>query len=164
MDWNEFSDSVINQRDNRYGGNRWMRAAAYANPNLIEEANAKEHFAFNKSTLLEVLEDVYFPVISPQEHDQMYSRHDMAIKQQHSKLVDTIVIELTALTQILHGLNDNNEQADTTIQNKQYKAGEETPGGDVFARPNISHNQTMIVGGLMKRLLSMLPVNFTNQK
>lgn len=94
----------------------------------------------------------------------MYSRHDMAVKQQHAKLVDTIVIELTALTQILHGLNDNNEQADTTIQEKQYKPGEETPGGDVFARPNISHNQTMIVGGLMKRLLSMLPVAISNQK
>lgn len=36
----------------------------------------------------------------------MYSRHDMAIKMQHAKLVDTITIELTALTQILHGLND----------------------------------------------------------
>lgn len=71
---------------------------SYANPNLIEEANAKEHFAFNKSSLQEVLEDVYFPVISPQEHDQMYSRHDMAMKQQHAKLIDTIVIELTALT------------------------------------------------------------------
>ena len=45
----------------------------------------------------------------------MYSRHDMAMKQQHAKLIDTIVIELTALTQILHGLNDENEQADTTI-------------------------------------------------
>ena len=54
-------------------------------------------------------------MISAQEHNEMYSRHDMAMKQQHSKLVDTIVIELTALTQILHGLNDNNEQADTTI-------------------------------------------------
>jgi hypothetical protein len=45
------------------------RTGSYANPNLIEEANAKEHFAFNKSSLQEVLEDVYFPVISPQEHD-----------------------------------------------------------------------------------------------
>ena len=81
----------------------------------MEEANAKEHFAFNKSSLVEVLEETYFPVISPQEHKDMYSRHDMAIKQQHEKLVDTIVIELTALTQILHGLNDDNEQADTVI-------------------------------------------------
>lgn len=38
------------------------------------------------------------------------------------------------------------------------KPGSQTPGGDVFARPNISHNQTMIVAGLMKRLLSQLPV------
>ena len=116
------------------------RNNSYANPNIIEEANAKEHFAYNKSTLVEVLEDVYFPVISPREHEDMYSRHDMAMKQQHAKIVDTIVIELTALTQILNGLNDNNEQADVTIQDKQYKPGEETPGGDVFARPNISHN------------------------
>lgn len=54
-------------------------------------------------------------MISPQEHADLYSRHDMAINQQHSKLVDTIVIELTALTQILNGLNDSNEQADTYI-------------------------------------------------
>lgn len=115
MDWNRFSDSIVNPKDNRYGLNRYMRNNTYANPNIIEEANAKEHFAYNKSTLVEDLEDTYFPVISPQEHDDMYSRHDMAIKQQHAKLVDTIVIELTALTQILNGLNDNNEQADTTI-------------------------------------------------
>ena len=62
-----------------------------------------------------MLEDVYFPCISVQEHENLYSRHDMAIKQQHKKLVDTVIIELTALTQILHGLNDANEQADTTI-------------------------------------------------
>jgi len=92
-----------------------MRLASQANPNLVDEANAREHFAFNKSTLQETLEDVYFPLISPQEHDELYSRGDMAIKVQHSKLIDTIIIELTALTQILHGLNDQNEQADTTI-------------------------------------------------
>ena len=88
----------------------------------------------------------------------------MAIKVQHSKLIDTIIIELTALTQILHGLNDQNEQADTTIQDKQgnkniHKAGSVTPGGDVFARPNISHNQTMIVAGMMKRLIGQIPIN-----
>ena len=97
----------------------------------------------------------------------MYSRHDMALKQQHSKLVDTILIELAALTQILHGLNDQNEQADTTIQDKAgnqkvVPAGSSTPGGDVFARPNISHNQTMIVAGLMKRLLAQIPVALPN--
>lgn len=48
----------------------------------------------------------------------MYSRFDMAVKQQHSKLVDTIVIELMALTQVLHGLNDSNEPADTHFEDK----------------------------------------------
>ena len=80
MDWNDFAESIVNPRDNRYGGNRYMRQSSYANPNLMEEANAKEHFAFNKSSLQEVLEETYFPVISPQEHRDMYSRHDMAIK------------------------------------------------------------------------------------
>lgn len=75
----------------------------------------------------------------------MYSRHDMALKLQHNKLIDTIIIELAALTQILHGLNDDNEQADTMIQDGTGKAqtvpaGSETPGGEFFARPNISHN------------------------
>jgi hypothetical protein len=82
---------------------------------LQDEANAREHFAFNKSSLAEILEDVYFPLICVQEHDNMYSRHDMALKLQHQKLIDTILIELAALTQILHGLDDENQQADTTI-------------------------------------------------
>jgi hypothetical protein len=51
MDWNEYADGIVNQRDSRYAGNRGLRYSTYANPNLIEEANAKEHFAFNKSSL-----------------------------------------------------------------------------------------------------------------
>lgn len=54
--------------------------AQRANPNLIEEVNAKEHFSVNKSDLTETLEDVYFPLISVQEHEDLYSRHDMALK------------------------------------------------------------------------------------
>lgn len=70
----------MNPRENRYAGNRYYRNQSYANPGMIEEANAKEHFAYNKSSLTQDLEDTYFPVISPNEHDDMYSRHDMAIK------------------------------------------------------------------------------------
>lgn len=65
---------------------------------IQDEANAKDHFAINKSSLTECLEDVYFPLIDTQEHETLYSRHDMAIKQQHKKLHNTIIIELTALT------------------------------------------------------------------
>jgi hypothetical protein len=42
----------------------------------------------------------------------------MAVKQQHSKFVDTLVIELMALTQVLHGLNDSNEAAATHFEDK----------------------------------------------
>lgn len=53
----------------------------------------------------------------------------------------------------MHGLNDNNEAADG-----------DTPGGppkngDVYVRPNISHNQTMVVAGLMKRIIGQIPIN-----
>jgi hypothetical protein len=82
----------------------------------------------------------------------------MALKQQHSKLIDTIVIELMALTQVMHGLNDMNEAADTHLVNKEGKTvsppsktpkghadalkfeTSSTSKGELFARPNISHN------------------------
>jgi len=83
-----------------FSSNRWLKAAQFANPNLLEEANAKNHFSIQKSPLQEIIEDVYFPVINPQEHADMHSRHDMSIQLQHKKLIDTIVIELTVLTQI----------------------------------------------------------------
>ena len=47
---------------------------------MQDEANAKAYFAVNKSGLTECLEDVYFPLIDTQEHEILYSRHDMAIK------------------------------------------------------------------------------------
>lgn len=51
MDWNEFSESLLNQDKKSMFGNRWLRAAQYANPNLLEEANAKNHFSIQKTTL-----------------------------------------------------------------------------------------------------------------
>jgi hypothetical protein len=33
-------------------------------------------------------------------------------------MVDSIIIELCALTQVLHGLNDNNEAAETHLTDK----------------------------------------------
>ena len=110
MDWTQFSEDLINgTNDKSLPKNAWMRTAIMANPNLLDEANAKNHFSIQKSGLQEVLENVYFPVVNPQEHVDMYSQHDMAINQQHKKLVDTFVIELITLTQILNGLNDKNE-------------------------------------------------------
>lgn len=94
----------------------------------------------------------------------MYSRFDMAVKQQHAKFIDHIVIELMALTQVLHGLNDSNEPAEThmedkfgnTLKDKAGKGEDSQPSpskGPVYVRPNISVNQRMVLGGLMKRLL-----------
>jgi len=59
--------------------NNWKNKEG--NPHLHDEANAKQHFAAQKSSLHEILEDVYFPLIDPQEHENLYSRHDMALKQ-----------------------------------------------------------------------------------
>lgn len=47
---------------------------------LQDEAMAKEHFAVSKSSLIDVMEQVYFPVIDINEHDELYSRGDLAIK------------------------------------------------------------------------------------
>lgn len=93
----------------------------------------------------------------------------MALKQQHSKMIDSIVIELCALTQVLHGLNDQSLPAESHIEDKSGKTvlpspktkradaqnheTSSTSKGDLYARPNISHNQTMIIAGLMKRLI-----------
>lgn len=114
LDWNTFSQDI---KENKVGHrNNWKNKES--NPQLHEETNAKLHFAAQKSQLHEILEDVYFPVIDCQEHENMYSRFDMAVKQQHNKFVDTLVIELMALTQVLHGLNDSNEPADVHFEDK----------------------------------------------
>lgn len=63
LDWNMFAEDLTEQKDKFRRGNQWQSLAA--NPHMHDEANAKEHFAFNKSTLAEVLEDVYFPLICP---------------------------------------------------------------------------------------------------
>lgn len=52
------------------------------------------------------MEDTYFPCVDIHEHVDMYNRLDYAIKLQHEKLQDTLIIELAALTQVMHGLND----------------------------------------------------------
>ena len=98
----------------------------------------------------------------------------MAVKQQHSKLVDTLVIELMAITQVLHGLNDFNMPADThledkygnTVKNpdKDAKEAEDTgKKSKLVARPNISENQRMIIAGLMKRILAQIPIKMAGQ-
>lgn len=153
--------------------NNWKHKEA--NHQLHEETNAKQHFAAQKSSLHEILEDVYFPVIDPQEHENMYSRFDMAVKQQHSKFVDTLVIELMALTQVLYGLNDSNEPAETHMEDKfgnkvkpetaadSKNAHAKAKKGEYFVRPNISDNQRMIIAGLMKRLVGQIPIKMAGQ-
>ena len=67
MDWTDFAENLLN-RDNKniFGNNQWGRVGnKLANPHLEEETNAKNHFSIQKTTLSEILEEVYFPVISP---------------------------------------------------------------------------------------------------
>lgn len=61
LDWNTFSGDVT---ENKLGyRNNWKNKEA--NQHLHDEANSKQHFAAQKSSLTEILDDVYFPLIDP---------------------------------------------------------------------------------------------------
>ena len=65
---------------NRRSQNSPRAGSPYRNYSVPDEHLAKEHFTVNKSSLEEVMHEVYFPVIDIQEHEDLYSRLDMAIK------------------------------------------------------------------------------------
>lgn len=102
------------------------------------------------------MEEAYFPIINCQEHFEMYEQQDMAIKLQHKKFHDMIIIELMALCQVLHGLTDTGElpkyvddKGATSILNKHLANSK---------KAIISNNQRMVIAGMMKRMLNQLPV------
>ena len=100
---------------------------------------ASEHFAASRSELGKLMEAAYFPVIDCQEHEDLYSRDDDAIKREHEKLHDTLLVELMTIQHMLHQLG----QYDTP------KSGERNN--------SMSEQQRMVIGGLMKRLLNQIP-------
>lgn len=65
---------------------------------------AGEHFSATRSELSELMERAYFPLIDSQEHEELFSREDDAIKKEHEKLHDTLLVELMTIQHMLHGL------------------------------------------------------------
>lgn len=82
MDWNHFCEELNNERDSylRRSQRNDRPASPYRNFNVPDEHHAKEHFAVNRGSLEEIMHEVYFPIIDIQEHDDLYSRLDMALK------------------------------------------------------------------------------------
>jgi hypothetical protein len=85
------------------------------------------------------MDRVYFPTIDAQEHLEMYTTSDFAIKLEHEKYHDMILVELIALQQVLKQLGYDAGLATPGVQNKDCK---------------VTEHDRMIIGGLMKRLLS----------
>lgn len=65
LNWNEFADELTENREKfrNKSPNRWLKLGSQCNPSLVDEAHAKQHFAINKSSLAEVMELTYFPLI-----------------------------------------------------------------------------------------------------
>jgi hypothetical protein len=123
---------------------------------------AHEHFNATKSELAKIMESAYFPVIDCQEHKKQYERLDVAIKMEHDKLTDKILVELVALQQMMHVLglvdvdDDEEEMGGTPGQFGDVKS-------DKFAAEHkITNEQKHVIGGLMKRLLDQLPAFIPN--
>lgn len=114
-----------------------------------------EHFNANKSKLAGIMENAYFPVIDCHEHDNLYERLDVAIKMEHDKLQDKILVEMVTLQQICDALG--------LVGNDSEVAGETYTSEKKFAEEHkIGDPQKFIIGGLMKRLLNQLPAKIPN--
>jgi len=96
------------------------------------------------------MDKVYFPIIDAQEHLEMYSSGDFAIKLEHEKYQDMILVELITLQHALKLLG--------------YDASLNTPGDDLNNTCQLSEHDRMIMGGLMKRLLNQIPVRIKGEK
>ena len=119
---------------------------SFADHVLCEDGElAHEHFNSTKSELAKIMESAYFPVIDCHEHDNQYERLDVAIKMEHDKLQDKILVELVALQQMMHilGLDEDVAEPDTPDYNPEKYAADK----------KITIEQKHAIGGLMKRLL-----------
>ena len=47
------------------------------------------------------MEDAYFPIVDCHEHDNHHERLDVAIKMEHDKVQDKILVELVTLQQMM---------------------------------------------------------------
>ena len=81
----------------------WQRFGAVAqgaadadlyDPEVQDGELAGEHFTYRKSRLNLLMDKVYFPTIDAQEHLEMYRPSDFAIKLEHEKYHDMILVEM----------------------------------------------------------------------
>ena len=139
LDWQRFSAVA-----------RGLADAEPYNPEVQDGELACEHFSYRKSHLNLMMDKVYFPTIDAQEHLEMYRAHDFAIKLEHEKYHDHILVEMITLQNILKQLG--------------YDAIFTTPGQQTYIECRISEHDRMIIGGLLKRLLNMIPVRQKGDK
>lgn len=78
----------------------------------------------------------------------MYRASDFAIKLEHEKYHDMILVEIVTLQSMLKNLG--------------YDASFSTPGMGSYDECKVSEHDRMIIGGLMKRLLNQIPVRHKN--
>jgi hypothetical protein len=71
-----------------------------------------------KSELTKNCENVYFPVIDVQEHEKLYRKEDFQVKEEFDKMIDTILIELIALQDLIKKLGHKNGDESVERQNK----------------------------------------------
>lgn len=119
------------------------------NPEVQDGELASEHFTYRKSRLNLLMDKVYFPTIDAQEHLEMYRPSDFAIKLEHEKYHDMLLVELITLQNVLQQLG--------------YDASLSTPGQHAVDC-KVSEHDRMIIGGLMKRLLNQIPVRQKGEK
>lgn len=77
IEWNSFANDLLNEENKFKGPKAWANLTKQV---LADDAMAKEHFSVSKPDLVKTMEGVYFPVIDCQEHDDLHSKHDLAIK------------------------------------------------------------------------------------
>lgn len=63
MDWNEFSEELTQQNEKKFKQRNHNSYGGDVGASLHDEAMAKEHFAVSTSNLMDIMEQVYFPVI-----------------------------------------------------------------------------------------------------
>lgn len=143
LDFQKLADEVAGKNPKKKELNFFQKIGK----SIIQDGElASEHFAATKSELSNLMEAAYFPVIDCQEHEDLYSRDDDAIKREHEKLHDTLLVELMTIQHMLHQLG-------------QY----DTPKGS--ERNNtMSEQQRMVIGGLMKRILNQIPAKIPGKK
>ena len=104
LDWQRFEEAAKGRGD-----------MDTFNPTVQDGELTAEHFTYSKSNLNNLMDRVYFPVIDAQEHLDMYNTSDFAIKLEHEKYHDMILVELISLQEVLKQLG--------------YDYGASTPGG-----------------------------------